>query len=145
MNDAKLQAEIVTAPWRANSLAMELSLLRNGRRDLALPLFEKEDDCENIKKACQFLKRRQRPLALEALETELDHRVVRLVKLLPLAEPEDRNKILEALRSIRDYRRENPRRFEADLSYFDKETLEKTRALWDEAEKILNESGQPSA
>jgi hypothetical protein len=47
--------------------------------------------------------------------------------------------VTESLRSIRDYRRENPRKFEADLGYFNNESLAKTRALWDRAEKILNE------
>ena len=117
---------------------LALSFLRTGGRDAAMQMFESDLDCRNVANAVEYLKRRQRPLALASLETELDQRIVALAALPESLEPDEREKVTECLRSIRDYRRENPRRFEADLGYFNKESLDKMRALWDEAEKILS-------
>jgi hypothetical protein len=135
----KLQLRAIHLITNAGTLAVALSFLRNGRRDLAIPLFEMEPECQNVAKAVDYLKRRQRPLALESLETELDQRVVALGTLPDGLESPERERLTECLRSIRDYRRENPRRFEADLGYFNKELLDIKRDLWDRAEKILNQ------
>jgi len=137
--EMRLQLSAISARTRADVLRISLRFLRNGRRDLALELFEGDLECPNVAKAVEYLKRRQRPLALAALETELDQRIVDLGALPESLEARLREKLTACLREVRDYRRENPRRFEADLGYFDKESLVKTRALWDQAEKILNQ------
>jgi|KBSMisStandDraft_5_1062788.scaffolds.fasta_scaffold276416_2 hypothetical protein len=137
--EARLQFSAIKARSQADLLTFALVCLRTGERDSAMQMFESDLECQNIAKALEYLKRRQRPLALEALETELDQRIVVLGALPDTLEPGDREKVTESLRSIRDYRRENPRKFEADLGYFNNESLAKTRALWDRAEKILNE------
>jgi len=135
----KLKLRAIQIFTDAKVLTVALSFLRNGRRDLSIPLFEKDLDRQNVAKAVDYLKRRQRPLALEALETELDQRIVALGTLPNDLESPERERVTECLRSIRDYRREIPRRFEADLGYFNKESLDKTRELWDQAEKVLNQ------
>ena len=137
--EMRLQLSAIGARTRADVLRISLSFLRNGTRDLALQLFEDDLECPNVAKAVEYLKRRQRPLALAALETELDQRIVALGALPEGLEASEREKVTECLRSLRNYRRENPRRFEADLGYFDNESLAITRDLWDRAENILNQ------
>ena len=137
--EARLQFSAIKARSQADSLTFALECLRTGGRDVAMQMIEIDIDCPNVAKALEYLKRRQRPLALEALETELDQRILVLGVLPDTLEPDDREKVTESLRSIRDYRRENPRKFEADLGYFNNESLAKTRAFWDRAERILNQ------
>lgn len=77
--------------------------------------------------------------ALESLEQGLDVNVVMLKALCDQVDAADRERAVEALRWIRDYRRVHPRRTEADLSAFDKNLAADVLKLQEQARKILDE------
>ena len=141
MNQRYVDLELKMAKMVTNGSAVVLSLtfLRDGARDLALEILERKLDLGKVRQARDHLMRRQRPLALELLETELDRHIVALGELAGRLKPQDHEIVIEKLRSIRDYRRANPRRYEADLGNFDEESFATTRLLWDKAEKVLHE------
>jgi hypothetical protein len=78
--------------------------------------------------------------ALESLEQGLDVDVITLKSLCDQLDSADRERAVESLRWIRDYRRVHPRRSETDLSMFDKNLVADALKLQEQARKILDET-----
>lgn len=123
---------------RGTGLTIALGFIREGAIDLGLEILERNLEWGRVKEARDYLRKRQRPLALELLEAELDRHTVALGRLAGQVKPQDHKIVVETLRSIREYRQRHPRRYEADLGYFDERSLANTRVLWDEAERVLD-------
>jgi len=78
--------------------------------------------------------------ALETLEQGLDVNVVALKALCDKVDTLDRERAVEAIRLIRDYRRTHPRRTETDLGVFDKNLVAEVLKLQEQVRKILDET-----
>jgi hypothetical protein len=92
----------------------------------------------------RYIRGRRFDRALELLEGQVDLCVESLsvlsTEIESLAAAKGESEILMgALRQIRDYRRDHPRRDEADLSIIDKKTVTAIRALQARVREILEE------
>ncbi len=96
-------------------------------------------EVSTLQGALENLRANRSGRALELLEQGLDVNVVRLSALRKEVDSADHERILEALRWIRNYRRAHPRRTETDLSMFDKKLVADGLKLQDRARKILDE------
>ena len=85
------------------------------------------------------LRRNHPGRALELLEMSLDGAVLWLHRLSETVSPEDRERALQTLRGIRDYRRIHPRRPEADMSRLDQKVVTDGLKLQADARRILDE------
>ena len=97
-------------------------------------------EVSTLKGALENLRANRSGRALETLEQGLDVGVVRLSALREHVDPDDHERIIEALRWIRDYRRAHPRRTETDLSSFDKKLVADGLELQERVRKILDET-----
>lgn len=85
------------------------------------------------------LRRNHTGRALELLEMSLDGAVLWLHRLAETLGPDERELALGTLRSIRDYRRSQPRRTEADVSRLDQKVVADSLELQEKARKVLDE------
>jgi hypothetical protein len=116
MNSDPPERTILAVASEAIALLGALDWIRKCRLDRALELLEGQVDiCVE---------------SLSALSTE--------IQMLPSSEGE-RELLTRALRHVREYRRNHPRRAEADLSMIDKNIVASTLALQERVHKILEE------
>jgi hypothetical protein len=96
-------------------------------------------EVSTLQGALENLRSNRSGRALELLEQGLDVSVVRLSALREQVDTADHERIIEALRWIRNYRRAHPRRTETDLSMFDKKLVVDGLELQERVRKILDE------
>ena len=103
--------EIATAVTHAQTVAVSLENLRDGKTGMAM----------------------------ESLELSIDVSVITLSVLLKETAQQDREMIVTAFQLIRDYRRRHPRRSEYDMRHLDKKRLDRNCEIRQKAQKILDE------
>lgn len=97
-------------------------------------------NASTLQGALENIRAKRLDRALESLEQGLDVNVVALKSLCDQVDPDDRERAVETLRWIRDYRRAHPRRSETDLTEFHKKLVDDVLKLQEQAGKILDET-----
>ena len=105
-----------------------------------MKLFIVVTEATTISGVLENLRKHRVDRALEALEQQLDTVTVMLNTLTKeLEQPADRERAVQTLRLIRNYRQFHPRQAETDMSKFEQTLVEEARNLRERARRILEE------
>ena len=106
--------------------------------DAEMRLIVVATEAASITGALDNLRKNRLGEALEALEQQLDTATVMLDEVARQVEDDNRERAIQTLRLIRDYRRLQPRRSEIDMSKFDRALVQEVYNLQERARRILD-------